>query len=73
MKAGILLDELFEKWFYNPICVSLALIIAGILFITTALQNGDIPYVIVGVGMMMEIYKYNKEEKTMVMVMQMNG
>ncbi len=31
--VGILFDELFEKLFYNPVCVSLALIIFGIAFI----------------------------------------
>ena len=30
---GILFDEVFEKLFYNPICVALALIVFGILFI----------------------------------------
>ena len=31
--VGILFDELFESLFYNPVCVSLALIIFGIAFI----------------------------------------
>lgn len=31
--VGLLFDELFEQLFYNPICVSLALIIVGVLFI----------------------------------------
>lgn len=30
---GILFDELFEKLFYNPVCVALSLIIFGIAFI----------------------------------------
>ena len=30
---GILFDEVFEKLFYNYVCVALALIIFGILFI----------------------------------------
>ena len=36
---GILFDELFEKWFYNPVCVALALIIFGILFIVIENKN----------------------------------
>ncbi len=31
--VGILFDELFEKLFYNPVCVSLALIVFGVAFI----------------------------------------
>lgn len=31
--VGILFDELFESLFYNPVCVSLALIVFGIAFI----------------------------------------
>lgn len=30
---GLLFDELFEKWFYNPTCVAIALIVFGIAFI----------------------------------------
>lgn len=36
---GLLFDELFEKWFYNPVCVALALIIFGILFIVIENRN----------------------------------
>lgn len=31
--VGILFDELFEKWFYNPPCIALALIVFGIAFL----------------------------------------
>ncbi|MBP3708117.1 MAG: undecaprenyl-diphosphate phosphatase [Clostridia bacterium] len=30
---GLLFDELFEKWFYNPTCVAIALIVFGVAFI----------------------------------------
>lgn len=36
---GILFDEVFEKLFYNPVCVALALIIFGILFIVIENKN----------------------------------
>lgn len=36
---GILFDEVFEKLFYNPVCVALALIIFGILFIIIENKN----------------------------------
>lgn len=31
--VGLLFDELFEKWFYNPTCVAIALIVFGVAFI----------------------------------------
>ncbi len=37
--VGILFDEVFEKLFYNPVCVSLALIIFGVLFIVIENKN----------------------------------
>ena len=36
---GVLFDEIFEKLFYNPVCVALALIIFGILFIVIENKN----------------------------------
>ena len=30
---GLLFDEQFEKWFYNPTCVAIALIVFGVAFI----------------------------------------
>ena len=30
---GLLFDELFEKLFYNPVCIAIALIVFGIAFI----------------------------------------
>ncbi|MBR3199186.1 MAG: undecaprenyl-diphosphate phosphatase [Bacilli bacterium] len=36
---GILFDEVFEKLFYNPVCVSIALIVFGILFIVIENKN----------------------------------
>ena len=36
---GILFDELFEAWFYNPVCVSLALIVFGVAFILIEEKN----------------------------------
>lgn len=36
---GILFDEVFEKLFYNPVCVALALIIFGVLFIVIENKN----------------------------------
>ena len=36
---GILFDEVFEKLFYNPVCVALALIIFGVLFIIIENKN----------------------------------
>ena len=38
---GILFDELFEKLFYNPVCVALALIIFGVLFIVVENRNHE--------------------------------
>ena len=32
-------DELFEAWFYNPVCVSLALIVFGVAFILIEEKN----------------------------------
>ncbi len=37
--VGILFDEVFEKLFYNPICVSIALIVFGVLFIVIENKN----------------------------------
>ena len=31
--VGVLFDELFEKLFYNPVCVAIALIVFGVAFI----------------------------------------
>ncbi|MBP3276294.1 undecaprenyl-diphosphate phosphatase [Kandleria sp.] len=39
--VGILFDELFEKWFYNPLCVSIALIVFGVAFIVVENKNKD--------------------------------
>ena len=36
---GLLFDELFEKLFYNPLCVAIALIVFGILFIIVENNN----------------------------------
>ncbi len=36
---GILFDELFEKLFYNPVCIALALIIFGVAFIAIETWN----------------------------------
>lgn len=36
---GILFDEYFEKLFYNPVCVALALIIFGVAFIVVENRN----------------------------------
>lgn len=36
---GILFDEVFEKLFYNPVCVAIALIVFGILFIVIENRN----------------------------------
>ena len=36
---GILFDEVFEKLFYNPLCVAIALIVFGILFIIIENRN----------------------------------
>ena len=36
---GILFDEVFEKLFYNPFCISLALIVFGIAFIVIENKN----------------------------------
>ncbi len=37
--VGLLFDEIFEKYFYNPLCVSIALIIVGALFIWLESKN----------------------------------
>ncbi len=37
--VGILFDEVFEKLFYNPTCVAIALIVFGILFIVIENKN----------------------------------
>lgn len=37
--VGILFDEVFEKLFYNPVCVAIALIVFGILFIVIENKN----------------------------------
>jgi undecaprenyl-diphosphatase len=39
--VGVLFDELFEKWFYNPLCVSIALIVFGVAFIVVENKNKD--------------------------------
>ncbi len=39
--VGVLFDELFEKWFYNPLCVSIALIVCGVAFIVVENKNKD--------------------------------
>lgn len=39
---GILWDDVFEKLFYNYLCVALALIIFGILFIVVERHNEDL-------------------------------
>lgn len=36
---GILFDELFEKLFYNPVCIAIALIVFGIAFIVVEKWN----------------------------------
>ncbi len=36
---GILFDEWFEKWFYNPVCIALALIIFGVAFLVIETWN----------------------------------
>lgn len=36
---GLLFDEVFEKWFYNPVCVAAALIVFGVAFIIV--ENGN--------------------------------
>ena len=36
---GILFDEVFERLFYNPVCVAIALIVFGILFIVIENKN----------------------------------
>lgn len=36
---GILFDELFEKLFYNPVCIAIALIVFGIAFIIVERWN----------------------------------
>lgn len=36
---GVFFDEVFEAWFYNPFCISLALIIFGIAFIVVENLN----------------------------------
>lgn len=36
---GLLFDELFEAWFYNPFCIALALIVFGIAFIVVENRN----------------------------------
>ncbi len=38
---GILFDEVFEKLFYNPTCIAIALIIFGIAFIVIENRNKD--------------------------------
>ena len=37
--VGILFDEVLEKLFYNPVCVALALIVFGVLFIVVENRN----------------------------------
>ena len=39
--VGLLFDELFEKLFYNPTCVAIALIVFGIAFILVENWNKD--------------------------------
>ncbi len=36
---GILFDEVFEKWFYNPVSIALALIIFGVAFLVIETWN----------------------------------
>lgn len=36
---GVLFDDWFDKWFYNPVCVSIALIVFGIAFIVVENWN----------------------------------
>lgn len=38
---GILFDEVFEKLFYNPTCIAIALIVFGIAFIVIENRNKD--------------------------------
>ena len=37
--VGVLFDEVFEKWFYNYVCVAIALIVFGIAFIVIENKN----------------------------------
>lgn len=37
--VGLLFDEVFEKYFYNPFCVAIALIVIGALFIWIESKN----------------------------------
>ncbi len=37
--VGVLFDEVFERLFYNPVCVAIALIVFGILFIVIENKN----------------------------------
>lgn len=38
---GLLFDEVFEKYFYNPFCVAIALIVIGALFIWLESRNSS--------------------------------
>jgi len=50
--VGILWDDVFEKYFYNPVCVALALIIFGIAFIVVETINKHRPARVTSVSTM---------------------